>query len=85
VNTTPRIVCAEADRQLVQASDAAMQLRGMTKQLLRDIQELSPPEAAVRLGISIDALKSRLHRARVNLRDHVLRRAQRAESGSRPR
>ena len=44
--------------------------------LLRDIQELSAPEAAEQLGISIDALKSRLHRARVNLRDHVLRRAQ---------
>lgn len=43
--------------------------------LLRDIQELSAPEAAQQLGISIDALKSRLHRARVNLRDHVLRRA----------
>ena len=43
--------------------------------LLRDIQELSAPEAAQQLGISIDALKSRLHRARVNLREHVLRRA----------
>lgn len=42
--------------------------------LLRDIQELSAPEAAAQLGISVDALKSRLHRARVNLRDHVLRR-----------
>ena len=43
--------------------------------LLRDIQELSAPEAAAQLGISIDALKSRLHRARVSLRDHVLRRS----------
>lgn len=43
--------------------------------LLRDIQELTAPEAAERLGISVDALKSRLHRARVNLRDHVLRRS----------
>ena len=41
--------------------------------LLRDIQELTSAEAAAHLGISIDALKSRLHRARVNLRDHVLR------------
>jgi RNA polymerase sigma-70 factor (ECF subfamily) len=40
--------------------------------LLRDIEELSAPEAAARLGISVKALKSRLHRARVNLRDHVL-------------
>jgi RNA polymerase sigma-70 factor (ECF subfamily) len=43
--------------------------------LLRDIQELSAPEAAERLGISVDTLKSRLHRARVNLRDHLARRA----------
>jgi RNA polymerase sigma-70 factor (ECF subfamily) len=43
--------------------------------LLRDIQELSAPEAAHQLGISIHALKSRLHRARVNLREHVLRHA----------
>jgi RNA polymerase sigma-70 factor (ECF subfamily) len=44
--------------------------------LLRDIQELSAPEAAARLGISVDALKSRLHRARVYLREHVLARAE---------
>ena len=43
--------------------------------LLRDIRELSAPEAAHQLGISIHALKSRLHRARVNLREHVLRHA----------
>jgi RNA polymerase sigma-70 factor, ECF subfamily len=43
--------------------------------LLRDIQELSAPEAATRLGISVDALKSRLHRARVNLREHITRHA----------
>jgi RNA polymerase sigma factor (sigma-70 family) len=42
--------------------------------LLRDVQELSAPEAAARLGISTKALKSRLHRARVNLRNYVLRR-----------
>lgn len=41
--------------------------------LLRDIQEMSAPEAAAQLGISVDALKSRLHRARANLRDHVFR------------
>lgn len=37
--------------------------------LLRDIQGLSAPEAAARLGISVEALKSRLHRARTSLRD----------------
>jgi RNA polymerase sigma-70 factor, ECF subfamily len=43
--------------------------------LLRDIRELSAPEAAAELGISLDALKSRLHRARVSLREHAVRRA----------
>lgn len=42
--------------------------------LLRDIEELTAPEAAARLGISVQALKSRLHRARVSLRDQVLAR-----------
>ena len=42
--------------------------------LLRDIQELTTPEAAARLGISIDALKSRLHRARASLRERVIAR-----------
>ena len=45
--------------------------------LLRDIEELSAPEAASRLGLSVDALKSRLHRGRVKLRDLVLARADR--------
>jgi RNA polymerase sigma-70 factor (ECF subfamily) len=41
--------------------------------LLRDIQELSAPAAAARLGISVDALKSRLHRARGELGANVRR------------
>jgi RNA polymerase sigma-70 factor (ECF subfamily) len=36
--------------------------------LLRDIEDLSAPEAAAVLGVSVDALKSRLHRARQALR-----------------
>jgi RNA polymerase sigma-70 factor (ECF subfamily) len=36
---------------------------------LRDIEGLSAPEAASALGISVDALKSRLHRAREALRN----------------
>lgn len=37
--------------------------------LLRDVESLTAPEAAEALGISVDALKSRLHRARQALRD----------------
>jgi RNA polymerase sigma-70 factor, ECF subfamily len=36
--------------------------------VLRDMEGLTAPEAATALGISVDALKSRLHRARVALR-----------------
>lgn len=37
--------------------------------LLRDAEGLTAPEAALALGVSVDALKSRLHRARAALRD----------------
>ena len=58
-------------------ADAIAELGTLDREviLLRDIRELSAPEAAAQLGISVDALKSRLHRARENLRDHMVRRA----------
>ncbi len=37
--------------------------------VLRDIEGLSAPHAAAALGVSVDAVKSRLHRAREALRD----------------
>ncbi|MBI5322561.1 sigma-70 family RNA polymerase sigma factor [Bradyrhizobium sp.] len=40
--------------------------------ILRDIDELTAPEAADHLKISIDAVKSRLHRARQMMREHLL-------------
>ncbi len=40
--------------------------------LLRDVEGLSAPEAASSIGISVDALKSRLHRAREALREAFL-------------
>ena len=40
--------------------------------LLRDLEGLTAPEAAEVLGIGVDALKSRLHRAREALREAVL-------------
>jgi RNA polymerase sigma-70 factor (ECF subfamily) len=39
--------------------------------VLRDVQGLTAPEAAQRLSISVHALKSRLHRARAELRNHL--------------
>lgn len=40
--------------------------------ILRDVDELTTPEAAHHLGISTDAVKSRLHRAREMMREHLL-------------
>jgi RNA polymerase sigma factor (sigma-70 family) len=40
--------------------------------ILRDVDELTAPEAAELLNISTDAVKSRLHRAREMVREHLL-------------
>jgi RNA polymerase sigma factor (sigma-70 family) len=40
--------------------------------ILRDIEELTAPEAAAQLGVSVKAVKSRLHRARGMLREKLL-------------
>jgi RNA polymerase sigma-70 factor (ECF subfamily) len=39
--------------------------------LLRDVEGLSAPEVAEVLGLSVDAVKSRLHRARLAVREHM--------------
>jgi RNA polymerase sigma-70 factor (ECF subfamily) len=44
--------------------------------LLRDVEGLTAPEAAEQLGVSVQALKSRLHRAREALRAEVAGRAE---------
>lgn len=40
--------------------------------ILRDIHELSAPEVAQELGLSVEAVKSRLHRARSMVREDLL-------------
>jgi RNA polymerase sigma factor (sigma-70 family) len=40
--------------------------------VLRDVDELTAPETAVRLNISLEAVKSRLHRARMMIRERLL-------------
>jgi RNA polymerase sigma factor (sigma-70 family) len=37
--------------------------------ILRDIEELTGPEAAERLGITLEAMKTRLHHARARMRE----------------
>lgn len=68
---TPSPESVTADQELAAALSSA--LDGLPEDyreviLLRDIEQLTAPEAASALGISVDALKSRLHRAREALR-----------------
>lgn len=39
--------------------------------ILRDIQRYSTPEVAEKLGITVEAVKSRLHRARLMVKDKI--------------
>lgn len=40
--------------------------------ILRDVHQLTAPEVAAQLGLSVDAVKSRLHRARAQVRDQLM-------------
>jgi RNA polymerase sigma factor (sigma-70 family) len=40
--------------------------------ILRDVDELTAPEVAGHLGLSVDAVKSRLHRARAMVRERLM-------------
>lgn len=40
--------------------------------VLRDVEELTAPEVAARLGVSVEAVKSRLHRARAMVRESLM-------------
>ena len=63
VNAELREALTEGLKQLERSLRAAV--------VLRDVQGLSSIEAAEVLDISVPALKSRLHRARVQLRQHL--------------
>jgi len=61
-----------ADREIAQALNAALDaLPEMYREviLLRDVEDMTAPEAAEVLGITVEAVKSRLHRGRRALRD----------------
>jgi RNA polymerase sigma factor (sigma-70 family) len=40
--------------------------------LLRDVHELTAPEVAAQLGLSVEAVKSRLHRGRTRVREQLM-------------
>ena len=50
--------------------------------VLRDVEGLSAPEVATILGVSVDAVKSRLHRARVAIREQLAPALGRSEAAS---
>ena len=54
------------------AALAALPLHYREILILRDIEELSAPETAAYLGISVAAVKSRLHRARTLMRERLM-------------
>lgn len=65
---------AASDREVGAALEEAIgALEPMYREvlLLRDVEGLTAPETAEVLGVGIDAVKSRLHRARVAVRERV--------------
>ena len=50
--------------------------------LLRDLEQLSMPDVAARLGLSVPAAKSRLMRARLELRSRVFKHCGRKGQGT---
>ena len=62
-------VAAQEQRTLLAAAMSLMDPREREVILMRDVEGLTAPEAADALGISVGALKSRLHRARATLRE----------------
>lgn len=62
------------DRQLERALEAALaRLPAADREvlLLRDVEGLTAPEVATVVGTSVDAVKSRLHRARLKVRERL--------------
>ncbi|HXX68955.1 MAG TPA: sigma-70 family RNA polymerase sigma factor [Polyangiaceae bacterium] len=79
---------AAADRELSTLLDRAIaELEPANREVLvlRDVEGLTAPEVAQVLGVSVDAVKSRLHRARAEVRaklEAALPRAERASEGA---
>jgi RNA polymerase sigma-70 factor (ECF subfamily) len=72
--TDPQPDQVAQDREIGAALDAAIhELEPMYREVLvlRDVEGLTAPEVATVLGIGVDAVKSRLHRARIFVRDRV--------------
>ena len=65
------IAAAAQMRQLLREAVAKLEPKFRNVYELRDIEEVSGEEVVARLGISLTAMKSRLHRARSILREQM--------------
>lgn len=61
----------EEMRRVLRAAVASLPEPDQTVLRLRDIEELSAAETAARTGLTVPAVKARLHRARARLRDRL--------------
>jgi RNA polymerase sigma-70 factor (ECF subfamily) len=75
-----RALLTTETRALVNAAIAELPERYRAVLLLRDVEERSNEEVAEILGESVASVKSRLHRARMALRERLTRRLARGES-----
>jgi RNA polymerase sigma-70 factor (ECF subfamily) len=68
----------ERQRMVAAVEACLLELEPLYREVLvlRDVEGLPGPEVAERLGISVAAMKTRLHRARGLLREHLARRVQ---------
>src|ERR671928_12781 len=61
----------EEVKSALQSAIAALDPMYREVLVLRDVEGLSAPEVAEILGLSVEAVKSRLHRARVSVRERI--------------
>lgn len=69
-NPDEALASRQTERALMQAI-AQLEPTYREVLLLRDVEGLTAPEVAEVVGISVEAVKSRLHRARLSVRAHV--------------
>lgn len=73
LDTLPEVQLGQEADQTMLAQDVAAAIAALPPPyrqvlILRDVQGLTAPETAALLGVSVDAVKSRLHRARSAVR-----------------
>ena len=72
--TPERLAAAIEERAVLLATLDALPVQDREVLVLRELEELSGEETAAVLGLSLDAMKSRLHRARLHFVAEVRRR-----------